>query len=230
MPREAVAKLSSLGFSPIALPPSPDISEAVRDHVDLSLFLSRDVGFVTREGYERIRPLCPALPLRVVTETLVPRYPEEARLNVLQIGKNAFYLDGNAAEAILSHLESQGCALHAVKQGYPACTVLALDECHAVSADQGMIRALKSVGIEVLAISEGGVELPPFPYGFLGGAAGVYRDTVYFIGAVRTHPDGERILAFIQKCNMKAVSLCDGGLVDLGGLAFFEKNDDEHGK
>ena len=230
LPEAARECLLSLGFSPIALPPSSEVSEAISHHVDLSLFLSDGIGFVTREGYERVHPLCPSLSLSVIEEELVPRYPEEARLNVLTVGKNAFYLKGNAPGVLLAHLKEKGYALHTVKQGYPACTVLALDSRHAISADRGMLRALKECGIEVLPICDGGVMLPPFPYGFLGGAAGVFRDTVYFIGDVRTHPDGRRIVDFIEGCGMRALSLCDGPLLDLGGLAFFEINDDEDGK
>ena len=230
MPRAAAQRLLELGFRPALLPPSEAIGDAVADHVDLSLLLLRGRGFVTREGYDRVHPLCPSLPLTVIEEPTAKGYPEEARLNLLTVGEDAFFLSGNAPRAVLAYLTDNGYRLHPVKQGYPACTVLAPDARHAISSDEGMRRALFACGIEVLAIGTEGVSLPPYPYGFLGGAAGVYGGTVYFLGDLRTHPDGERIAAFIEGCGMRIESLCDGGLVDLGGLAFVECDDEEHGK
>ena len=71
-------------------------------------------------------------------------------------------------------------------------------------------------------IASGGISLPPYGTGFIGGASGVDGDTVYFTGDIMTHPDGARITDALSSRGAKCVSLCDGGLFDVGGIKFIE--------
>ena len=89
-----------------------------------------------------------------------------------------------------------------------------------ITADVGISRALSEVGINVLLITPGHISLPPYEYGFIGGASGVDGKTVYFLGDIMTHPDGKKITEFIENLGMKAVSLDSGELQDMGGIVF----------
>ena len=44
--------------------------------------------------------------------------------------------------------------------------------------------------------------------------------SVFFLGDIMTHPDGERITEFIENLGMKVVSLGEGELQDMGEIVF----------
>ena len=57
-------------------------------------------------------------------------------------------------------------------------------------------------------------------YGFIGGAASLFEDKIYFLGDISKHPESEKILSFIEENGKTAVSLSDEQLADLGGIIF----------
>ena len=85
-----------------------------------------------------------------------------------------------------------------------------------------MSEALKREGIEVCEIENGGILLPPHEYGFIGGAAGVYRNTVYFLGDVKKHKSAQKILDTCERAGFEAVSLSGEELADLGRIIFID--------
>ena len=108
-----------------------------------------------------------------------------------------------------------------VKQGYPACTALAFGN-SAITADRGMMAALTSREIKTTLISTADISLPPYEYGFIGGAAGVYKNEVYFLGDVHAHRDSEVIRQAITEAGYLPVSLSDEPLADLGRIIFID--------
>jgi hypothetical protein len=84
----------------------------------------------------------------------------------------------------------------------------------------GIANKLRNLGVNVLLIEPGHISLPPYEYGFIGGASGVCGDKVYFLGNIKLHPDGERMEKFIRDAGLIPVNLSDEPLVDLGGLMF----------
>ena len=88
-----------------------------------------------------------------------------------------------------------------------------------------MARVLEGTGIKVTLISDSEIiKLPPYKNGFIGGCAGRYKDTVYFIGNLDAHPECEIIREAISKAGLTPVSLLPESdcLFDLGGLLFFD--------
>ena len=85
-----------------------------------------------------------------------------------------------------------------------------------------MSRALSNCGIKVTKIQNGAIALPPYEYGFIGGAAGVFKDKVYFSGNVERHPDGKRIIDAITGEGFVPISLSDEPLADVGRIIFIE--------
>ena len=83
-----------------------------------------------------------------------------------------------------------------------------------------MAQALSKLGINVTVISNADISLPPYEYGFIGGASGVFGDTVYFLGNPDLHRDGEKIRAAITGAGYKLCALSDEPLYDYGTLIF----------
>ena len=116
--------------------------------------------------------------------------------------------------------KKQGKTLVNVNQSYPNCSILRLDDESAITADRGLYKALCSIGIDTLLISEGHISLPPYRYGFIGGASGVFDGRVMFFGNIDLHPDGEKIRQFISARGKKCISLSREPLRDFGGMIF----------
>ena len=93
-----------------------------------------------------------------------------------------------------------------------------------MTEDASIAAALRSAGMDVLQIDAGGVALPGYPYGFIGGASGVFRDKLYFIGDVTRHRDSEKIIAAAKRQNLTPVSLGDFPLSDLGRIIFIDSD------
>ena len=228
---DAERRLTLLGFRVITLPPYKTLPEAVASHTDM---LIAKIGneFITTADYCEVAPwvftdlydLTRGRGIRVsfTSDELGGRYPYDCLLNVLVMGEYIFAKTDTVSPYILERAKAQGFRVIHVNQGYPACTVLRLDDKHAITADRGMARAMREVGITVYEIRDGDISLPPHEYGFIGGCAGVHRGRIYFNGNPETHRDFEIIRGACQECHLEIVSLTGGMLSDLGGFIFAE--------
>ncbi len=215
------------GFYPILLPRDPSLGEAVASHPDTVLFKLNNEIFTTADFcdsaayvFSDLRELAPHIKINFTSDIRRARYPEDCKMNALVMGKKIFAKTDTLSEAIVEAARALGFELIHTHQGYPACTVLPLGENRAVTADRGMAKILSKNGIAVTLIREGHIALPPHEYGFIGGAAGIFGNTVYFFGDVHGHPDSQIILAAIEAAGFSAVSLSDEPLRDLGGMIF----------
>ncbi len=229
-PRAAKEGLARLGYNVIALPKSRHLPEGISAHPD-SLIFKLGCDTVTFADYcdeaayvfSDIREAHPDVRICFSSETPSHVYPGDAKYNALVIGNKVFARLDSISSAIKELTLARGCEIINVKQGYPACATLVLDDTHAITADKGLARTLASQGIEVTLIKEGGITLPPYDCGFIGGAAGVGDGRVYFVGDYRTHPSAAAIEAAVGAVGLAPVSLADGLLSDVGGLIFFDK-------
>lgn len=213
-------KLSMLGFAPLPVPRSELLSEAVCAHADLQAAAVGKKLVVQKALAQHYPFLYECEGVFVSDELTGAQYPEETRFCVKAVGDTLYH--GRAVSRdVLRLAQDEGLSPCEVKQGYVACNLLVLDGGHAITSDASLSRELQARGVNVLIIREGYVSLPPYPYGFIGGASGVYDRTVYFLGDIMTHPDGGKIVDFIASCGMQAVCLGEGELFDGGGLVFF---------
>lgn len=226
--------LSERGFSVIKLPRCTRLPEAIAAHPDSLVARVGDTLLVegeylshNRDLFELVRAHAPYMNIKEVTRPLGSRYPDDCALNALMLGGRLYARRESLADEILCEAVTHGLDVVSVKQGYPACATLALGDRAAITADRGLARVFCERGIDVLTVDDGGIKLPPYEYGFIGGASGVYRDTVYFLGDVSSHPSAEAICEFCMAKGFRVVSLSGAALSDLGGILFIdsEKHD-----
>ena len=230
---EVERTLTLRGYTVLTLPPFPALSPAVASHTDMLLCRLGD-EVISVADYCDVAPHIftdlvemlggSGIKVAFTADSLSGEYPNDCRLNVLVMGEHIFLKADSVSPYILEKAAVLGLKTVNIKQGYPACTVLRLDGTHAITADKGMARAMREVGITVCEISNGGIQLPPYEYGFIGDCAGVHGGRVYFCGDVSTHPDGDKILTFCRECGYEVVSLSRGPLLDVGGILFIEGN------
>ena len=215
------------GYYIIKLPASSSLPEAIAAHPDSLIFRLGDT-FVTTCDYAEeaayvfsdIREFCHDSRIVFIDEALGKSYPEDARLNAVSVGDFLITNEKTVSGKILEISKKLGFCTQNVNQGYPNCSILKLNDKNVITADEGIAKKLEALGVKVLLIEPGHISLPPYAYGFIGGASGVDGERVYFLGDYKLHPDGERMEKFIRDAGLFPVALSDKPLVDLGGLMF----------
>ena len=223
------AALEAEGFSVLSCPASPLLPPPIAHHPDAIMALLGKTLYCY-EGYykenaaffEALAKACPHLTVQTLKDAQTSLYPGDCAYNLLFIGRHAFFNPKGLSPALSEACEADGFFIHPVHQGYAACTVCALGDRHAITADGGMEKALRREGISVLKIAEGGISLPPYESGFIGGASGCYEKKVYFFGNITKHPSHKEIARFLSQAGFLPVSLSKEPLCDLGGILFIE--------
>ncbi len=217
------------GFHVIKMPPIPTLPAAMASHPDMLLAYIDGTILTSAEYCDsaayvfcEIRELLPRIKIRFLDTTQENGYPYDAVYNVLTVGKKMFCRTKTVAKEILDFAKDVGYEIIDVKQGYPACTTLAISESCAITADGGMCKALCESGISVVTIENGNISLPPYEYGFIGGAAGVYKDKAYFLGNLDLHPSASIIKEACASAGITPISLSDEELADLGRIIFLD--------
>lgn len=227
----AERKLTLAGYRVFTLPPFSRLSAPVASHTDMLIHkigneyisyadYSEEAAGVFSDLSALILPT--GAKFTLTSDEVSPEYPSDCRLNALSMGNKLFVRRDSASEYLTSRAEALGLEVVDTKQGYPACTVLKLGEDAAVTADPGMAKVLTEHGIRVTLITNGGIRLEPYEYGFIGGCGGVADGKIFFFGDVMTHPDKDLIISAARTEGLTIVSLDDGPLCDLGGIIFTE--------
>ena len=212
------------GFSLLKLPPDRSLGEAVSSHPDtVMLYLNGEI--ITTADYwddapyifSDIREYCPNVRIHFTSDQRGAKYPSDCIMNALAIGNKLFCKTDSISKAVLSLAKESGFEICHTSQGYPACSVLAFGN-NAITADRGLGKLMEESGVSVTYITPGGISLPPYKYGFIGGASGVVGKKVYFFGNILGHPDGEIICRTIQDAGYTPISLSDEPLTDFGGI------------
>ena len=218
------SRLLSRGFRVLSLPPYEKLGKTVSAHTDLIVFVHGNKIF-TYADYMRDTESEKALrdmgcEIIYISEKAEGEYPRDVYLNALTVGNRIFARLDCLSSDIKAYALQMGFELINVKQGYARCTAIPLSDSAVITADPSIARAAEHRGIELLRISQGGVSLSGYDYGFIGGACGVFEDTVFFAGDLSLHPDGERIDKFCRNHGKEVVSLSDEPLCDVGSIFF----------
>ena len=228
---EAERTLMLHGYRVLTLPPFSGLSEAVSSHPDMLIkqicneYISyADYCEEASYVFSDLTLLCrgSGIKFTFTADKVAPTYPSDVGLNALTMGNKLFCRIDSASELLLRSAEAHGLEIVNVKQGYPACTVLKLNEEAAITSDKGMAKTLSEHGIRLTLIEAGDISLPPHEYGFIGGAGEVEGDKLFFFGNPELHRDGDKILEAARREGLRTVPLCSGTLRDLGGIVFAE--------
>ena len=218
-PDGLLASLERLGISVLLCPKNPRVDSRISGHADLSVFHFGGESFL----------LAKTLRDSVFAEKLSKHgadlifsdsgqdafYPRDASLCALSIGYRVFHNKRLSDKELFSRSR----VFFNVNQGYAKCAVCPVSPNAAISADKGIIAAMRSSGIDVLEVSPGGASLHGFSEGFIGGAAfKTSADTIACTGSLSLYPDGESVLRFLRKHGVEPFFLSGGVLSDIGSI------------
>ena len=202
----------------VVLPPSDAVAPPTGNHPDTligtvggELFVPKNEAAVSRALTDE------GIAHTVSVRESGEKYPDDCAVNFFTVSK--FFVaktDTVAPEALISAARA-GYEIVDVRQGYAHCATAVIGG-GAITADDGIYRALTSRGVPTLLIEAGNIDLPPYEYGFIGGASGMIDDgTALFFGSLDDHPSGREIRAFCASCGVEIVE-GDGKLCDAGGF------------
>jgi hypothetical protein len=107
-------------------------------------------------------------------------------------------------------------------QAYSACSLIALNENYFLTSDKGILKTIKSAGLNCEYFSPEKILIPIHNHGFIGGTSGIFQNKIYFIGNIKKHSDYNIITDLTEKSELEIVSLYDGNLYDGGKIFFFK--------
>jgi len=146
------------------------------------------------------------------------KYPESAPYNAV-ITENLLIHHLRFTDPILLQHHAQKTQIH-VNQAYTRCNLLPLRDNWFITSDKGIEIVLANHGLKVLYVSPEDILLPGFQHGFFGGTCGIADNTVYFLGHLKYHPQGESIRELLENMEYQICYLYDGPLFDGGSLFF----------
>ena len=207
-----------------ALVPDLRLSMPVASHADMLIFTKNHYVVIDCEYYKSypdLQAFCAKWePHPILTDAhRSETYPCDIALNALNVGELLFCNAQYTSPAVLSLAKE----IVDVRQGYAACSTLALTERCIVTADPSIARAAEKRNIDVLPITPGHIELPGYDTGFIGGATAKVGNTVWFFGDPSTHPDFAAIESACTACGLEMRSFFDGPLTDHGGIRLLNR-------
>lgn len=218
---KVIRGLRRRGIEAVTTGPRPALNEAVRCHADMLCHPLGGAQIVVARGGTELRTRLESRGFTVtgsVSEIESP-YPSDAALNAARIGNRLIANPEVLDLSILEYCRESGIELLPVRQGYAKCSVAVADANSILTSDPGIAAVAAAAGLDVLKVRPGFVGLPGHPYGFLGGACGMIgKNLLAFAGDLRSHPDCERIEAFLKAKQIEIVCLCGGPLLDVGGI------------
>ncbi len=225
IPDVCVSELLRLGFELVLLPPLPDLSPPIASHTDLlvlpigktiltharyATIAERELSRIAEHGYK----------IEVCNTAIGDTYPRDVALCACVTDKYLICNVKHTAPEAIALAQAAGLKLVGVSQGYAKCSCAVLSDGAIITADAGIYNAICSSGGDALLISAGHIFLPPYKYGFIGGASGLCADTLFFAGSIETHPDCRQIVDFCSHHKTRVYSLSDDGLFDVGSMIF----------
>ena len=214
------------GFSILSLPPFSKLDKKVASHPDMLILPLGDRLFVHKEYYAEAKKEIDAilsassLSLTLTDDTVGATYPFDISLNIAVSGHFLFGRLPHMANAVIKYAKETNRQIRDINQGYAKCSTVTLGDQAIITADPTMEAAAQANSLPVLRIEEGHVILDGYDHGFIGGASGVYKSTVFFSGDLLSHPNGSEITRFCQEHGFKVISLSNELLYDVGTIFF----------
>lgn len=195
-------------------------------HPDMQIhFVDRQTAIAAPSAYNYYKDVLPdGIILHRGYNDPGDKYPRDCAYNVARIGKrvvgNLKYVD----PYIIEYYQKRNYYLINTKQGYTKCNLCIVDENSAITEDNGLYDTLRKSGIDVLYVPVGDIKMPPFEYGFIGGASGkIDEKKLCFCGDILALSYCDSVVDFVNKRNIEIISLSKNILRDYGSILWFEE-------
>lgn len=215
---KAPQKFLSYFENKLLLPDNPDLDSRVSFHTDLSLFSFGDTVVCTPFLYDFLLQYLPNIRVIKDERTFSP-YPHDVAYNAALVGQTLFCNEKYTSRAVIEEAKKRNIKIADVSQGYAKCSIIAVSENALITSDASVKKAAEKEGKEVLFVTNDGVFLEGFEYGFIGGSSFCTANEVIFSGNLLLSPYAEKIIDFVSKHKKRAVFFTEYPLYDIGSPA-----------
>ena len=222
MPKEMQDYLSR-EYCVISLPADPLLDSPVASHPDMILSVIGRNLILPRAYFDANRELIHQVSAESGYSVILSdaprskRYPADVGMNVA-VGKDYIICraDSTATE-VFEVAKAAGKDIISVKQGYAGCSCIVTDAA-VLTSDTGIHKTLIERGIESFYVDKGGISLPGYDVGFIGGCGGYYDGTLYFFGRLDSVECGRDVRRFAKMHGYEVRELSGDRLTDYGGI------------
>lgn len=210
----------------VILPPFPLLDRRIASHPD-TLLARVGACVAVSEAYadhapDAIGKIAAHVPVRLGKSVPRSPYPQDVAYNVFSHGGLLYGRTDTLDGAVIAAAKEQGIAVRHVRQGYAGCSALSCGD-FVLTADPSLSEALRADGATVVRLTSGGIRLPGYGYGFIGGAAGTCARTAIFFGDFGKHPNGRMICEVLDGHGIEGLSVGTDVLTDYGGIFTISK-------
>lgn len=217
---QIISALCNLNIQCILVKPLDTLMLPVASHPDMQIHhLGGNRVVISKDNYMLNNQLSDFGFSVETEESFRPQYPYDVPLNAARVGDVCLCNTKYVSHAIKDYFEKNQIQLCHVAQGYSKCSTCIINETSIITSDPSIYDSAKNIGLDVLLISSGQIDLPGYDTGFLGGCAfKVSRNLLAFTGDVSLHSDYPQIRSFLLKHNIDYISLTKKRLFDIGGM------------
>lgn len=216
---EIKAALTERGITVLEVMPHKNLAEPVAAHADMQLHDMGGGRVVAAKGSDSLIAKLAELGFSVLEQKLSAEYPLDITLNCFLLGDNLYCNLNGVSKILLNNYQSVGAGIANIKQGYAKCSTCIVDKNSIITADPAIADTAGERHLDVLRIRAGGILLPGYNTGFIGGCCGlIAQDKLAFTGSLSRHPDGDRIRSFCDARGVEPVELTGSELIDIGGI------------
>ena len=209
--------------SVVTLPSDPLLPMPICDHPD-SLISIVDNRLYAHDAYcQRAKKELSFIEKKCGIE-ICPTAADRGREYPLDCGFNTLYLTDRhiliGRRKSLAEPLKKLCSIN-TNQGYAGCCAL-YAKGTVITADPSIEKSAALYGIPTYRISGEEILLEGYNEGFIGGAGGVFSDTVCLFGSPAHSKSAAEVEFFCKSNSMQLLCLDDGPLSDRGGVKFLE--------
>ena len=197
------------------MPACSDIPDITFTHPDMLGFYHNKKLYLNCDYYKANKKFFDEINTQIVLcNEPYGKYPDDVRFNCIAVD-----------DTLISHtistpnlIKKSFSKIINVNQGYTKCSTLVMGKAF-VTADDGIYHTLLNLGYDCLKISQGGVMLKGFDYGFIGGAVcDIGENNLISFGSLDTHPYSNEIKIFANKHSYDIIDFKFSPLYDYGGV------------
>ncbi len=211
-------ELIRLGINIIESPPAEKMTSPVKNHADVVLHHLGGNRFVSEPcAYKYFKETFTGADVICGKKILTDNYPDDCFYNVARISDTVFM---KVADDFILDFDNMNYTKKIyTRQGYCKCNICIVSENAFITSDEGISKAGKDNGFDVLEIKSGHIGIDGYEHGFIGGTSGlISNDIMAFCGDVLSHPDFDKIKSFLRNYNIYPQCLSNELLFDIGSV------------
>lgn len=213
--------LMSLGIIAVDCYRSMKIHNSTANHADMLCNHLGNKTFVVDKDNEELKNTLRNLEFNVVINknSLGNEYPEDCALNCVTVGNKLICNPDTIDKSMLFYYKNNNFKIIETNQGYTKCNVCVVDNNSIITSDKSIYEYAKE-DLDVLLIEDGNISLAEYDTGFIGGCSGLIdKNTMVFVGDIKTHPSFKKIEYFLRERNVEPVALFPGEMLeDVGSI------------